>query len=461
MDIFDEKYTKLSNVEVEEALIGFILADVGNRFFKDVRELLPSAACFDDRTCSEIWKAMLKLDDDLRNMDIMSVYVKLQELGSAIVPAMLARLASRANSGSDAVAMAKYLRAVAERRNFVQGMQKAVEDALVEDDLTVAMATARKTLQTFEEERATGITAISQPMIELLMAIEDRVNGKEEESIYTDFCMIDEKGGLHPTDLNIIAGATSMGKTSFGLCVLKNVAAKGVPCAVYSLEMSSQQLCARLIAQDGDGVSSSELMYQKLDAPTYSKVITWGQALSTLPIYFDESSVQDLDGLCASIRNIVYQQGVRVVLVDYIQLLKVRNIADDVKAMADAARELKNLAKQLNIVVIALSQLSRPREDRSPVPTLSKLRGSGGIEEAADNVYLIYRPEYYKKDFPGGWSMYSTKDAALLIRAKGRNIGVAERLLKFTPATTKYVDWKEATEQAVAERRDTDKPWYE
>ena len=194
--------------------------------------------------------------------------------------------------------------------------------------------------------------------------------------------------------------------------------------------------------------SSSDILYNNLNVEQYTVVHNAYTRIGNLPIYIDMRASHDIDEICASIRALVYVHKVKVVVLDYIQLVDVKRQSDDVKAMDKIARDLKVLAKELGIVVIALSQLSRVKEGSSPVPTMRRLRNSGGIEQAADNIYLIFRAEYYKTQYPGGWSTYPTHNTALLIRAKGRNIGMAERLLEFCPAATAYRNYDAARYQA-------------
>lgn len=330
---------------------------------------------------------------------------------------------------------------------MITTLGQALQDLSRNDkELSSTLEGIRKAIDDATAKEREQYVRIDKPMGELMGEVVKRANGEINQGIMTGFTIVDEKGGFQPTDLVIIAGDTSMGKTSLAMCMIKNIAENGTPCAVYSMEMSSEQLCARLLAVDIDDnkpsgaivPSSSDILYNQLSIEQYEHVHNAYMRIGRIPIYIDTRASHDIDDICSSIRALVYMRGVKVVVLDYIQLVSVKRQSDDVKAMDKIARDLKVLAKELGIVVIALSQLARVKEGSSPIPTIKRLRNSGGIEQAADNIYLIFRAEYYKTQYPGGWASYPTHNTALLIRAKGRNIGTAERLLEFSPAATAY-----------------------
>jgi replicative DNA helicase len=248
-------------------------------------------------------------------------------------------------------------------------------------------------------------------------------------------------GGLQKTDLVIIAGETSQGKTSLALTILKNAVMKyKAKAAVFSLEMSKVQLTARLIAQETN-ISAKNILNKALPADERMLINKSIDLMDQLPVYFDESSTSTIDKICSSIRRLKFKKGIDIAVVDYLQLVgtTTKNQTDESK-VAEISRRLKNVAKELDITVIALSQLSRDRQH--PKPSKSRLRGSGQIEEAADIVLLIWRPEEYEiKVFDEPFKGTLTDGLAEAIIAKGRNIGTGSFLLKFNPETTGFYDY--------------------
>lgn len=443
-----------AELTIEEQLIGNMIAFVDDNVAECLRIL--KADDFTSGRCAALYNSVVRLSKQGTRIDIGTVYTDLVEHNVRDVSAVeLARLTSCERT--DPYRLAVHIAEQSRRRTLMVSLSQAIKDVGAADKpLSGIVEGIRKVIDEAIATEKQHYVCLREPMKELMEAIIKRSNGDVAEGIMTGFTIIDEKGGLQPSDLNIVAGDTSMGKTSLAMCIIKNIAQAGTPCAVYSMEMSCEQLCARLLAVDMDDnkqvgqvlPSSSDILYNNLNVEQYTVVHNAYTRIGNLPIYIDMRASHDIDEICASIRALVYVHKVKVVVLDYIQLVDVKRQSDDVKAMDKIARDLKVLAKELGIVVIALSQLSRVKEGSSPVPTMRRLRNSGGIEQAADNIYLIFRAEYYKTQYPGGWSTYPTHNTALLIRAKGRNIGMAERLLEFSPAATAYRNYDAARYQA-------------
>lgn len=429
---------------IEEKLIGNFIGYQGYCFVEC--DALISADDFMSGKCSQLYRSIKRLNDAGTHIDIATVYTDLQEHNIRdISPIELSQLSTCERS--EPYKLASYVWEQSRRRQMITTLGQALQDLSRNDkELSSTLEGIRKAIDDATAKEREQYVRLDKPMGELMGEVVKRANGEINQGIMTGFTIVDEKGGFQPTDLVIIAGDTSMGKTSLAMCMIKNIAESGTPCAVYSMEMSSEQLCARLLAVDIDDnkpsgaivPSSSDILYNQLSIEQYEHVHNAYMRIGRIPIYIDTRASHDIDDICSSIRALVYMRGVKVVVLDYIQLVSVKRQSDDVKAMDKIARDLKVLAKELGIVVIALSQLARVKEGSSPIPTIKRLRNSGGIEQAADNIYLIFRAEYYKTQYPGGWASYPTHNTALLIRAKGRNIGTAERLLEFCPAATAY-----------------------
>jgi len=274
--------------------------------------------------------------------------------------------------------------------------------------------------------------------------IEVRMNTDGLLGIASGFHAIDRfTGGWQPTDLIIVGGASSMGKTSFALALAYNAAKyTNTPTVIFSYEMSAIQLLRRLASMES-GISNRYITNGTLDDKELAKIHNTITEIESLPISIDEGNITSLGYLVHRIKEYVKNKGAKLVMVDYLQLVSSKSKAGSrEQEVSQVARSLKNLAKELNITIIALSQLNRGVGNRNnSKPTLSDLRESGEIEQAADVVMLIYRPEYYGIEFNDNGK--ESKGTANIIFAKGRNIGVGEVTLSFKSEITKFVDYEE------------------
>ena len=252
----------------------------------------------------------------------------------------------------------------------------------------------------------------------------------------------DEKGGLQKSDLIIVAGETSQGKTSLALCMTRHAIEDGAKVAFYSMEMTKEQLTARLLSAKTN-IPANNILYSGSLAPSEIRIID--EARGKLPgenLFFDDKSTSNIDSILLSIRMLKMQKDIDGAVVDYLQILNVNSRSTSFsreQAMGDAARRFKNLAKELNIWIIALSQLSR--DSNCPEPNLNRLRDSGQIGEAADVVILVYRAEYYNRAYPAPFDNkddYPTDGTAMIDVAKGRNIGTFKFFMGFNKNTTNF-----------------------
>ncbi len=262
----------------------------------------------------------------------------------------------------------------------------------------------------------------------------------------TCFKALNDKGGLQSGDLIIIAGESSQGKTSLALSMVR-AAMQHSKIAMYSMEMTSLQIAARVVSGE-TGIPSSDLLYSS--TLTGENFVEVGKASTRIigeNLYIDERSTTTLGGIIDSIRRLHRKYGIAGAVVDYLQILNVNTGGRTTKSenMATAARLLKNLAKELGIWIIALSQLNRDLAE--PMPNLNRLRDSGEIVEAADIVMFVYRPEVYQQKpdrrltFPSPFETVDVPGKACIMVAKGRNIGIFNFLVKFNAETTTFSDF--------------------
>lgn len=239
----------------------------------------------------------------------------------------------------------------------------------------------------------------------------------------------------HPSELYVTDGFIVTHNTSLAIKMAMNA---GCPVAFYSMEMKKEQIAARMISIE-TGVAANEILYSRLGASQITAIDKGVSQICEKPVFFDDRSTSSIETILASIRMMKIKYGIKGAVVDYLQILNVNmKGANKEQQMGDVARRLKNIAKDLDIWVIALSQINRDRDN--PAPSLSRLRDSGQIAEAADTVILIYRPEVYGRSYPDPFTNASTKDTAMIEVAKGRNIGLLKFIVGFNKPTTNFYE---------------------
>ena len=256
-----------------------------------------------------------------------------------------------------------------------------------------------------------------------------------------------ETGGWQNSDLIIIAARPAMGKTAFILSMARNICVDhNIPMALFSLEMASVQLITRMISSE-TGISSEKLRKGQMSDDEWQRLFTNVSSLENAPLYIDETPSLSIFDFRSKCRRLVMQHGVKIIMVDYLQLMTAssgKGGGNREQEIAMISRSLKAIAKELNVPVIALSQLSRTVETRpGKRPMLSDLRESGAIEQDADIVSFIFRPEYYKiavwdNDEEGAET--STENQAEIIIAKHRNGATADVRLAFHKNIGKFAD---------------------
>lgn len=256
------------------------------------------------------------------------------------------------------------------------------------------------------------------------VAVVKQMESKKQTGILTGFRYFDAlTGGLQKTDLVIIAAETSQGKTSLALNITQNIIDKDHGVAFISLEMSNSQLITRMVCSAAR-IQSQDL---KHDIQAFS---THASAFKDFPLYIADITNNNIIHILGLIRTAYIRYGVEVAVIDYLQLVGDRTQKSREQELGQITRALKNIAKELKITVVALSQLSRPKGGANHYPTLSRLRDSGQIEEAADVVLFIHRPEDYDQE-----------GKAEIIIAKGRNYGTGKFEVKFEKEFTRFSDY--------------------
>lgn len=391
--------------------------------------------CFFNPFHAEIYRAIVRIVSSGEDPDLVTV------AGRLSVDKMYDLSEISSCRTFDLIQHARRLKDLYIRRQFNAIGQYLVSNSFSEsEDIVDVTNKATDDLSALFKSSITSISTIN----DAIKGVCDMINsnlagGKPITGTPTGFEKIDAKsGGLQKSDLIIIAGETSQGKTSFVVSLMRNAALSGRVMAMYSMEMKKEQIAARILSMES-GVPANEIMYTSLTESKLQAVQEGIGKIDGMGIYFDDSSTSNIDTIISSIRFMKRKYDIDGAIVDYLQILNVNmKGANKEQQMGDVARRLKNLAKELDIWVIALSQLNRDRDN--PVPTLARLRDSGQIAEAADTVILIYRPEVYGKSYPGEFSKVNTKGTAMIDIAKGRNIGLLRFICGFNACTTRFHD---------------------
>jgi replicative DNA helicase len=254
----------------------------------------------------------------------------------------------------------------------------------------------------------------------------------------TGFKLFDEKYLLRPNTLTVIAAFTSVGKSALAMNIVQSVAKQGIPVSYFSLEMSNTELLSRLISKEA-GLPGSVIMNKKLNE---KQMDFFQRALNknkSLPIYYDDRNNVDFNRTMRTVKNMVRTKGIKLAVIDYLQIYS--QVSDDVEqSISYMARTAKNVAIETGIPIILLSQLNRSGLH----PSIKMLRGSGQIEESADNIVLIDRPDAYPDNkvtkYEGEFKEVSVKNTAKLILAKGRGVGTGCALVGFEGAFTRFYE---------------------
>ena len=430
----------VNDPKAEQYVIGSLLVDP--TAYTLVSQYLDED-CFYDPMCRDIWKAVDNMGKQGMPIDVISVSAELSKQKSNVTALDLMNISAQIASSAHVEYHAIRLQDLGRRRKlWVVGQQ------LSKVGLSEEILTADAHQEAIESiggvfEKVDGVFTLDDAMNSLNeIMVKNATVGGVTTGTKTGMERFDEKGGLQKSDLIIVAGETSQGKTSLALCMTRHAIENGAKVAFYSMEMTKEQLTARLLSAKTN-IPANNILYSGSLAPSEIRMID--DARGKLPgenLFFDDKSTSNIDSILLSIRMLKMQKDIDGAVVDYLQILNVNSRSTSFsreQAMGDAARRFKNLAKELNIWIIALSQLSR--DSNCPEPNLNRLRDSGQIGEAADVVILVYRAEYYNRAYPAPFDNkddYPTDGTAMIDVAKGRNIGTFKFFMGFNKNTTNF-----------------------
>lgn len=430
----------ISDIEEEKFVIGCLLID---KTAYSIASQHLDEKCFYNDKCKSIWAAIDTMGKDGTPIDLITVSAELLKNKSKVSAIDLVDITAKVASTVGMEYHVLRLVDLSRRRQMWLIGQKLSSVGLSEEIST--SEAHQQAIDGINEvfEKAEGVCTLKDSIASLNSIITlNQQHGGVTTGTKTGFEQFDSKGGLQKSDLIIIAGETSMGKTSLALTITRHAIEDNSKVAFYSMEMTKEQLAARMISAR-TRIPANEILYSGNIPSEELRLID--NACGELPgnnLFFDDKSTSNIDSILMSIRMMKLKSDIDGAVVDYLQILNVNSKNTSFSrelAMGDAARRFKNLAKELGIWIIALSQLSR--DSNNPEPNLNRLRDSGQIGEAADVVMLIYRPEYYNRSYPAPYDNreeYPIEGTAMIDVAKGRNIGTFKFFLGFDKKTTNF-----------------------
>lgn len=429
------------SAEAEAAVLGAVLLD--NKSLTDCLPIIGPDDFYHDRNKTIFW-ALCELSDTGRPIDsvILSNYLKergtLNKIGG---PVYISEVMDSAISSANIAYYARIIKKNAIRRAVIAAGEEIVTKAYNEngEEPKAILDEAQRALMEISVDSGRNAMRDSKDLSRATFkAIEERYENKNFISgLSTGFHELNSwTSGFQKSELIIIAGRPGMGKTAFGVNILQNVIFSGVPGVLFSLEMSSEALMTRIFSSM-TGIDSRRLGCGRLSADDWPRLVEAVGNIGTTPLFIDDSPALNPMQLRAKARRLKIEKNIGLIVVDYLQLMTGTGKAENrEREIAEISRSLKALAKELQIPVVALSQLNRAVENRTDKrPSLADLRESGAIEQDADVIAFIYRDEVYNKKDDG-----SNKGIAEIIIAKQRSGPTGSFKMQFDAARTKFTD---------------------
>jgi len=428
-------------LDLEEAVLGAMMID--KKGVDEVIDILQPDAFYKDAH-KHIFEAIVQLFTDTQPIDLLTVSAQLKKNAKLDLVGgdfYLIQLTQKISSSAHIEFHSRIILQKFIQRSLIKISSEIIEESYDETtDVFDLLDKAESKLYEVTQGNIKRSSETAQSLvIQAKKRIEEIANKEGLSGVATGFEKLDKvTSGWQPSDLIIIAARPGMGKTAFVLSMARNMAIDyNQPVAVFSLEMSSVQLITRLISSE-TGLSSEKLRTGKLEKHEWEQLSVKVKNLEKAPLYIDDTPSLSIFDLRAKARRLSSQHGIKLIIVDYLQLMTAGGggkggSGNREQEISTISRNLKALAKELSVPVIALSQLSRAVETRgsSKRPLLSDLRESGAIEQDADIVSFIYRPEYYKIDEWDDDDRSPTEGQAEFIIAKHRNGSLENIRLKF------------------------------
>lgn len=427
------------SMEAEQSVLGILLLKSEN--MNTAVELI-RAEDFYNPSHVKIYSAMLNLYNKNAPIDLLTITEELRRIGDLEEVGGVSYIATLSEQVVVTLNIEYYLQIVKDKstlRKIIEAGTSSVDLAFEDSEevSTVVEYTEKSIFDITQDVHTQGLTSIKEVLLESFSEMEKRANNPSSlTGITTGFIDLDRKlSGLQKSDLVLLAARPSMGKTALMVNLAVNAALKeGAQVAIFSLEMSKDQLTRRMMSSMAH-VDLQKVISANLEADEWSKVLEGVNVLDQLNIHIDDTAGISPLELKAKARRLKAQQDLDLIVIDYLQLMELKGKTENrTQEISAISRALKGIAKELEVPVVALSQLSRATELRGDKrPILSDLRESGAIEQDADVVLFLYRDEYYNEDT-------DKRNVGEVIIAKHRNgpTGVVE--LTFLPQFTKFVN---------------------
>ena len=426
-------------LDLEQVVLGAMMID--KKGVDEVIDIL-SPHAFYKESHRYIFESVFKLFENSEPIDLLTVSSQLRKDGKLDMIGgdfYLISLTQKVSSSAHIEFHARIILQKFIQRSLIKISNEIIEEAYDETkDVFDLLDNAEAKLYEVTQGNVKKSTETAQSLvIQAKKKIEEISNKDGLSGIPSGFTKLDRlTSGWQPSDLIIVAARPGMGKTALTLTMARNIAVdQNFPVAFFSLEMSSVQLITRLISSE-TGLSSEKLRTGKLEKHEWEQLNVKVKSLEKAPLFIDDTPSLSIFDLRAKARRLASQYGIKMIVIDYLQLMTAggsQKGGNREQEISMISRNLKALAKELNVPVIALSQLSRAVETRggSKRPLLSDLRESGAIEQDADIVAFIYRPEYYKIEEWDDEDRSPTEGQGEFIVAKHRNGGLDNIRLKF------------------------------
>ena len=437
------KKDKISNrlvpqsIDAEEAMLGAILTNASS--YSKVSDMV-KVEDFYQPANRLVYEAIRYLGEKSDPIDIVTVSERLKDTGKLEEAGgrdYVTDLAVNSITSVNIEYYANLIKQTSIRRNLINAGAEIMSIAYEENDMNFLVDYAEKLVFGVAQQRnMEEITPIDKLIYETYNQIEYRYNHKDELSgVPTGFYDFDQiTSGLQPSNLIILAARPSMGKTAFVLNIAENVALRSERAVmIFSLEMSKQEITKRILSAEAE-VDARRMTNGHLQYQDWEKITEVMGKINDAPIYIDDTPALSVSEIRAKCRRLAaIEKNLSLIIIDYLQLMEGNNPNDRNQEISAISRGLKSLARELNIPIIALSQLSRANEKRTDKkPMLSDLRDSGAIEQDADIVMFIHREEYYDKE------NQDLKGKADLIVAKNRSGPIETVPLYFQSNITKF-----------------------
>ncbi len=442
-------------IEIERAVLGALMID--KDAFSVVSEILRTETFYEPRH-QKIYHAIQTLNLNEKPVDMMTVVEQLKKEGTLEDvggPTYIVDLTSHVASSAHIEYHSRILAQKFIARQLISYASnietKAFDESIdVDELLQEAEGTLFELSQTNMKKDYTQIDPVLEQAVKILQQASSNNDGLT--GIPTGFTKLDEMtAGWQNSDLVIIAGRPAMGKTAFALSLTKNIAVDyQIPVAFFSLEMSNVQLVNRLISNVCE-LEGNKILNANLDKVEWERLDRNIRKLNGAPIYIDDTPGMSIFELRSKARRLVREKKVKIIMIDYLQLMNANGtrFGSRQEEVSTISRSLKGLAKELDVPVLALSQLNRTVETRDPsntnnskIPQLSDLRESGAIEQDADMVLFVHRPEYYRiyQDDKGN----DLRGMAQIIIAKHRKGATGDVMLNFHGEFTRFENPEDA-----------------